>query len=333
MSISAKQLADMLGVSTSAVSLALNGKPGISEETRKTIIDAAKFYGLKSRKKKELSSNFINLIIYKKHGMVYGTTEFFTGVMEGATYQATKLGFNLQISYFYANQSIEDQLQLIHASSSAGIILLATEMLEEDIKYFKNIHRPLVVLDSNFTLHQFSSVSINNYQGAYMAAEHLISKGHKRLGILASSVVINNFTERHEGFTKAVATHLDCSCEMIPVSSTTDGAYTDMSAYLDGNPKLPTALFADNDIIAVSCIRALKEHGYILPDDISVMGFDDIPVLYVTSPKLTTIHVPKEQLGQLSVLILSRILNEGVDYGLKVKVGTTLVERDSVKKL
>lgn len=333
MSISAKQLADILGVSTSSVSLALNGKPGISEETRNNILDAAKYYGLKSRKKKELSSNFINLVIYKKHGLVYGTTEFFTGVMEGATYEATHLGYNLQISYFYANQSIEDQLQLIQSSTSAGIILLATEMLDEDIRYFQSIHRPLVLLDSNFELYPFSSVSINNYLGAYNAAEYLISKGHTKLGILGSSVVINNFNERHNGFMNAVSNHPNCTCEMIPVSSTTDGAYYDMSEFLDRNPKLPTALFADNDIIAVSCVRALKEHGYTLPDDISIMGFDDIPVLYVTSPKLTTIHVPKEQLGQVAVLLLHRILTEGVDYGLKAKVGTTLVERDSVKCL
>ncbi len=106
-----------------------------------------------------------------------------------------------------------------------------------------------------------------------------------------------------------------------------------MSSYLDTNPQLPTAFFADNDIIAVSCMRALKEHGYRLPDDISFVGFDDMPLSYVVSPKLTAIQVPKEAFGQRAVTRLSEKIKGKDDISLKISVNPTLVIRDSSKQL
>lgn len=117
------------------------------------------------------------------------------------------------------------------------------------------------------------------------------------------------------------------------VASTQEGAYYDMSSYLDTNPQLPTAFFADNDIIAVSCMRALKEHGYRLPDDISFVGFDDMPLSYVVSPKLTAIQVPKEAFGQRAVTRLSEKIKGKDDISLKISVNPTLVIRDSSKQL
>ena len=101
MSITAKELAEKLGISASAVSIALNGKKGISDEKRDFILRAAKEYGLKRPLRKSFSSTFINLVIFKKHGMVYGDTPFFAAVTEGISAEVANSGYNLQISYFY----------------------------------------------------------------------------------------------------------------------------------------------------------------------------------------------------------------------------------------
>lgn len=100
MSITAKELAGKLGISASAVSIALNGKKGISDEKRDFILRAAKEYGLKRPLRKSFSSTFINLVIFKKHGMVYGDTPFFAAVTEGISAEVANSGYNLQISYF-----------------------------------------------------------------------------------------------------------------------------------------------------------------------------------------------------------------------------------------
>ncbi len=333
MSISSKELASLLGISPSAVSLALNGKAGISDETRSLILRAAEEYGIKRPARRSSQSEFINLVIYKKHGLVYGDTAFFSAVIEGISAHIAKLGYNLQVSYFYGNQDQEEQFKILKLSECAGIILLATEMLEEDILLFEKLSQPLVVLDSYFETLNFDCVVINNVQGAYLATRYLLGCGHRHIGHIASSVPINNFAERSEGFHKAVAEAPDCVSCHVRVSSTQEGAYRDMSAYLDASPELPTAFFADNDIIAVSCIRALKEHGYRIPDDISFIGFDDMPLSYVTSPKLTTVHVSKESFGQRAVMRLAEKIEDQNGAPLKIAINTTLTVRDSVLRL
>ena len=145
MSITAKELAEKLGISASAVSIALNGKKGISDEKRDFILRAAKEYGLKRPLRKSFSSTFINLVIFKKHGMVYGDTPFFAAVTEGISAEVANSGYNLQISYFYGNQDNAEQLKSLSMSDCAGIILLATEMEPEDIQQFLTIGKPIVV--------------------------------------------------------------------------------------------------------------------------------------------------------------------------------------------
>jgi len=333
MAISSKELAALLGVSPSAVSLAINGRSGISDETRSRILQAANEYGLRRPSKKESVSHVIYLIIYKKHGMVYGDTDFFSALIEGISRSVALQGYNLQISYFYGNQDQKEQLSLLRSAQCEGIILLATEMLNEDILPFLRLPHPLVVLDSYFENRTVDSVVINNVQGAYLATRYLLQKGHRFIGHIASSIPINNFSERRDGFFKAAMEYPDCRTMEVSVASTQDGAYRDMFAYLDTEPKLPTAFFADNDIITVSCIRALKEHGYSIPNQVSIVGFDDMPVSYITSPKFSTIHVPKEALGMYAVDRLMNKIRGSDDCFVRISVNVSLVERDSVLDL
>jgi len=106
-----------------------------------------------------------------------------------------------------------------------------------------------------------------------------------------------------------------------------------MMAYLQTEPELPTAFFADNDIIAVSCIRALKDCHYHIPQDVSIVGFDDMPLAFVTSPKLTTVHVCKEELGQYAVEKLLKAIENPDRPRLTTMVNTTITKRESVRDL
>ena len=104
-----------------------------------------------------------------------------------------------------------------------------------------------------------------------------------------------------------------------------------MSAYLDTKPKLPTAFAADNDIIALGAMKALKEHGFKIPRDISIIGFDDVPFCEISSPALTTIRVFKQEMGQMAVKqLLGKIKSESY-IKTKIQICTEFVERKSVR--
>lgn len=333
MAISAKELAQKLGVSPSAVSIALNNKTGISDETRSRILQAAERYGLQHVKRHRSSSAYFTLVVYKKHGKVCSETDFFSAVIEGITTQATLVGYRVQLHYLYSSDNLAQELKELSESDSAGIIFLATEMEDDDILLLEDFNCPHVILDSYFPKRHHNYVTIANMNGAYLAARHLLSRGHRRIGYLASSVRINNFNERRTGLQMAMEEFPDCTLEEIHVSPTQDGAYLDMCSYLDGHKMNVTGCFADNDIIAISCIRALKEYGYHIPQDISITSFDDMPSAYVTSPKLTTVHVPKNSLGRAAVKQLCEQLDNPDAPPMLLSVGVTLAERDSVRTL
>lgn len=333
MAISAKELALKLGVSPSAVSIALNGKAGISDETRTSILQAAERYGLQHMKRRRTSSAFFTLVIYKKHGKVCSETDFFSAVIEGITTQAAIAGYKVQLYYLYGYDNLEEKISELAASDSAGFIFFATEMEQDDIQLLEHFNCPHIILDSYFPKYHHNYITIDNMEGAYLAGRYLLEHGHRRIGYLASSIRINNFQGRLAGLQMALEEYPGSSLKKILVSPTQDGAYLDMRAYLDEHDMNVTGCFADNDIIAVSCIRALKENNYRIPADVSITSFDDMPIAYVTAPKLTTVHVAKEALGQRAVKRLCELLDNPEEPPILQSIGVTLTERDSVRTL
>jgi LacI family transcriptional regulator len=106
-----------------------------------------------------------------------------------------------------------------------------------------------------------------------------------------------------------------------------------MKKYLASMPEMPTAYFADNDIIAISCIRALREAGYHVPNDVSIVGFDDIPASSLIDPPLSTMRVPKKNLGVLAVERLLKRINGDRAESIRIAIDTSLVIRDSVRQI
>lgn len=332
-----KTIAEKLHISPSTVSLVLNNKPGISAATRQKVFDTLNELGYqdyvpRSTVKPKLSIHFI---LYRKHGKILADTPFFAEVMEGIESQARKYGYNLSISYINGNENIENQLQNLSGANCQGIILLATELFKEDLAPFLRLDLPLVVLDSYNETMRVNTVVINNVQGAFEATKYLIENGHRSIGYLHSKTNINNFLERKEGYKKALksASIPYTSDHVYLLEANLDGSYRDMAKILADNPKLPTALFCDNDIICIGAVKALKEAHYSIPDDISVIGFDDIPSCQMLEPPLTTVCVPKQSLGVLAVDRLAQMIGETSRVNVKIEVETCLNIRGSVKKL
>lgn len=335
MAVTAKKIAKELGLSEAAVSMALNNKPGVSTATRKRVLDEAKKQGYDFSRKAladVLHRGRFCFVIYKKSGAVVGDTPFFSDVTDGISIACRKERCDLVIRYIYEDESLSEQLYTLAASNFDGIILLATEMDVSSLSHFSGIKTPILILDAYFEELNYNCVLINNGQGAYLATSYLISKRRTQPGYLRSSYHIGNFDERADGFFKALrANGMSAGMSVVHrLTPSQEGAYADMRELLKNGEKPADCYFADNDYIAIGAITALKEAGYRVPEDVAVVGFDDISMCEYMDPPLTTIHVPKQIMGETAVNRLIAMVEQKSSHALKIEVGTMLVKRASV---
>ena len=206
-------------------------------------------------------------------------------------------------------------------------------MAAEDYQPFEQCPVPIVVLDTYFETVQVNYVLINNTQGAYQATGFLIKRCMSQPGYLRSAYPIGNFNERANGFYQAIRDYgMSPSKSVVHLlSPAPDGAYADMCCLLEQQEELACCYFADNDAIACAAMRALQEHGYRIPEDISIIGFDDIPVCGYVIPALTTVRVSKRYLGNTAVSHLIRLMEEKTNVCCKIEISTELVVRGSVR--
>ena len=293
MGIKVKDIAKKLNISSSTVSLVLNNKPGISENTRKKVLEAMKELGGeeliaydKSDKKNIL------FLVYRKYGMspsvVPYFSQIFSEIIEGVENQVKRRGFNLLISYVDENTYKEDSSK-IKSDNVEGVLILATEMEESQLAYFESLEIPIVIIDNYIEERNLKSITINNYQGIYKAIKYLCEMGHKDIGYLHVVKNAPNFEERYFGFFRAMKKFgLEINQKnIVEISAVgTDGVYEEILKKLKEKENLPRAFYADNDIVAMCGIRALKELGYHVPEDISIIGFDNMTMSEFLEPSI-----------------------------------------------
>ncbi|MCM1196143.1 MAG: LacI family DNA-binding transcriptional regulator [Roseburia sp.] len=335
MSITAKELAKLLNLSEAAISMALNNKPGVSTYTKNLIWDKAKELGYdfsKIERKNPIApiKHKILFAIYHESGAIVSDTPFFTSLFEGINQGCKDVGFQLYISDYYQSDNLDIFIKTMLESNYAGIILLGTEIGERDLKKFIETQIPIVLLDSYFETELINCVTINNNQGAYIATQNLIKKYKCCPGYLQSSYSIQNFKERADGYFKAIRTNgfSTSSCTLHKLSPSIEGAYYDMLEILNEGILPQRAYFADNDLIAAGAIKAFLEKGYKVPNDIAVVGFDNTFIKNQISPYITTIDVPKAQMGIAAVKRLNEIIL-GDKTIIKNEIFTKLLIRET----
>lgn len=346
-----KEIAKLIGISPSALSLVINHKPGVSEATRRKTLAQLKELGLDSLIKKEqqavaVSSHekiqtFPNLcfLIYKKNGQILDQHPFFLLLMESIEQQARKLGYNIILTTVDQRILTDDYLQRIKDINAVGVIIFATEMDDDDLLPFLNLPVPIVAMDHNFTRINCDTVSINNFMGTFQAIEYLVNTNHKHIGYFKSLTSISSFEERNLGYRQALEYYgLNfAERDIVSVRYSEEASYRDVCTYLDSCPQLPEAFVCDDDTIAVGALRAFSDHGIIVPRDISIIGFNDRPSCQDTIPPLTTINVSRHLLAIEAVNTLDRLIQEKkvsqqLGRSKKIHIGTNIVVRETVKK-
>lgn len=327
-----KEISEMTGYSLATVSNALNNKRGVNYNTSIRIFQAAQELGYINHTK----ISKIRFVTYKKNGLIIDDTPFFPALIDGVEREAKEFGYETVFCTLDRDSvDYDEQLASILNDTTSGLLLLGTEMLEEDFLPYQDAKCPLVLLDGWCDRIAFDSVLISNTDSAAQATEYLIANGHRQIGYLKGKFRIKNFSYRASGFCRALYKNglALAPYHVVPLLSTMEGAYQDMTGWLKTAKNLPTAFFADNDVIALGAMRAMKEYGLRVPEDVSVIGFDDLLLGEVSSPRLSTIHVYKQEMGQLAVRRLVDRINKGSRTRAKIQICTKLIKRESVVSL
>jgi LacI family transcriptional regulator len=330
-----KDIATYLNISPATVSMALNNRSGISEKTRELVYDAAKklnYQPVATKYAIATGNGNMPLIIYRKHGRVVSETPFFSALIQAAENEAKRNGFRLSIHYLDGSlPNCREELRVISREADHGFLLLATEMNCDDVTHLLEGNRQCVIMDNAITGISANKVLINNFEGAFKAVGTLLDLGHRNIGYLHSKVWITNFAERYAGFRSAISgAGLELNQEWIcNIDSTHEGAYADMRAWLEKSPKLPTAFFADNDIIAMGAMKAMREWGIDIPGDVSIIGFDDMSFCTMVEPNLSSMRVDTHNIGSIAV----GLLLQNNDFFQKIEIDTRPMIRESVREL
>ncbi len=338
MAVTIKDIAKIASVSPATVSLVLNNKPGVGDETRERIIRIAGELDYQGPKTSPApASETVCFLHISRHGHTVNRDHdvFIADYIEGLGQGSKNEGLNLEILTFRTTP-IGKIIDVALGRAAAGFIVLGTELSEEDIAAFSALSVPVVFIDTYVDFLSFDFVDMNNEDSVYTIASEFASHGHRDIGMVTSSIETRNFKLREEGLAASLD-RLGLSFDrrrLFAVDPTFHGAHRDMRKLLREGAKLPTALFCANDIIACGCLRAFKEEGIRVPEDLSIAGFDDLPISAVVDPPLTTVQVSKAQIGRMAIqLLTTRVRSPSNSPPVKVLIGGQLVERQSVRDI
>ncbi|KOS68350.1 hypothetical protein AEA09_07120 [Lysinibacillus contaminans] len=336
-------IAILAGVSKSAVSLALNGKQGVSERTRDKIIKIAKENGYKHKalidEEKVIRKSNIRFLVVTDTSFMqeqYEKKPFFSELIQHVQKQSSILGFEITLSTMDLKSLIENKFEYTE-SDQDGVILLGTNLTKEQILLIKNQFTKLVVLDTLVPELEVDFVVMNNRMGIFQAVQHLVDLGHRNIGYIKSEERIPNLDERNESFIQAVEKFkLEDNFVEFSFSSNAIGVIKPFQQWFEKlhmeGKQLPTALFCENDYLAISVIKSLTDMNIQIPQQVSVVGFDNIVESVVITPELSTVHVDKEQMAITAVRRLNTLIRKN-EVSVKVTIDTKFICRNSTTSL
>ena len=330
--MTSKELAKLLGVSTATVSMALNGKPGVNEETRRLVLAAAKENHVSARALSASSVRTICLIDFRRKETLLSFSTFMSEVVTGITETCREAGFELTTRQVFGVEALIASLTELSRSDTAGVILFGTDLIREDFPLLPKTAFPLVLLDNHAYSYPVDCVKIDNTASAFAAVNFLIRRRKSQPGYLRSSFPLVNFTERQTGYEQALVYNgMSVNSAVVhDILPSIEGAYADMTALLKSGVRLPSCYFADNDLIALGAMQALRGFGLRIPEDVAVIGFDDIGMSASSDPPLTTMHVPKYHFGAAAVKRLLTLIRDSSLFPIKIEMTANLVVRGSV---
>ncbi len=335
MAATIRQIAEQAKVSPATVSLVLNLKPGVGAETRDKVMAAATDLEYRLRRRdRSPATRTVRFLRIAKHGNVINPNHrvFIADYIDGLERESRRHQCALEVSS-YERFDPEEIVQSLDQGSLAGAIILATELDEGDLEKFRSVRIPLVFIDNYLTSLDFDFVDMNNDSSVFALMEYLHGQGHRRIGLVKGRREVRNFRMRERTYLEFME-RFGLPVEerdLFTIESTFDQGREDMARHLEGRRDLPTALFCVNDIVAYACAQALKDAGIGVPEDVSLVGFDNLPSNAFMNPPLTSVKVSQHRIGQRAMELMAMRLQDPGQPSEKTLIGGSLVIRESVR--
>jgi LacI family transcriptional regulator len=319
------QIAEAAGVSIPTVSRVLNGKPGISATKRDEIERLIEDHGYARRKTKR-NASLIDFVVSSLE------TQWATELLRGAQAEAARAGVDMVLNVTHDTPAgAPDWIDRIAARGSDGIVLVVSEWTPEARKRLAKLKLPVVAIDPlGSDTESFATVSATDWVGGREATEHLLALGHQRIGFITGPMDLECHQDRLDGYTSALG-RADLAPDKDLVrhgDSLISGGQRYGGELLDLDER-PTAIISGSDEQAYGVYLAARDRGIRIPEDLSVVGFDDVDLCRWVSPQLTTVRQPLASMAsEATRLLLKLAAGEPVDTPT-VRLASTLIVRES----
>ncbi len=330
--ITIHDVAEEAGVSFGTVSRVINNDVHVKKETREKVWDVVKKLNyVANRQARSLAGGKTNSIGVLVPDMGTG---YIGEIVRGIDAELSMADMDLIVYTTHRTPTKEANYVANLASGMVdGLLLVLPREPQNLIETMKEPRFPFVLIDHRGNDEDCPAVGATNWSGGYNATEYLIELGHKRIGHITGSMDLGCAVDRLAGYKSALKTyHLAQAPELIYEGdfAQTDG-YEGALALLDLSDP-PTAIFAANDVTAMGVMDAVRVRGLRVPQDISIVGFDDIPQASLIRPSLTTINQPLEKMGRVATQILLSMLEGAESKETRIELPTHLVIRESCAK-
>jgi LacI family transcriptional regulator len=334
--IKLSDIAQVSGVSLAAVSLALSEKPGISKETRSRVIEVARTLGYRFKNSvtnsPAKSIKTLGLLVKAAENDEPHANHFYSHIIAGIELTCRQNGISLMFANLPVNAENYplETPPLLDKGDVDGIILAGAHVDANLSQAIDARGLPVVLVDSYCDTKVYNSVLSDNIQGAYQATEFLIKKGHRNIGFVGPNEhAYPSFQERRLGYNRAIADYQIANLYYVDCPASRNEVTSSIKKWIKENPQI-TAIFAVNDDTAIALMYGLIEAGYRIPQDISIIGFDDIYLAESVVPSLTTMRLDKRSMGRLAVQLLITHVSQPNDGVVTSIFRPILVERNSV---
>ena len=329
-----REIANLAGVSPAAVSLVINNKKGISEETRRRVLAVIEEnnYTVPGQKRNASKPKRFRLCVikFRTHGIALEENQgFVASIIDQIESECRHYGYDLAMVNCEVSMA-EETLKEVMNTPPDGIILMGTELRADDYKLLDLLTVPTVVLDNSMSDVHIDSVVMDNEAISAEAVRYLYGLGYRDIGYIRFSIPISNCEERYHGYLHEMESLGLSVPRPISLMPTLSGSYKDMKRILETGEYVPHgACVADNDTVAIGVMKAIREAGYRIPEDISIIGVDDIPFSAMTMPALTTMRISRSAMGTLAVDMLRKRIKYPNWPSMHIRLASRLVVRGS----
>lgn len=334
MSPTLEEVAELAGVSRSTVSRVVNNQPSVRDQVRDRVWQVIRETGYQphaaARSLVTRRTQIIGVVIPEAVSTLF-TDPFFSLLLYGITDTCNVQGYYLMLSLFDGPADQDEMYRrIVRSGHLDGLIVASTRMDDPLVPKLLRDRVPFVMVGRH-PAKQVSYIDIDNVAAARMAIEHLIRLGHRRIGTITGPLNMSSGADRLEGYRQALESY------QIPVDDSliVEGEFTGGSGQAGAQRLLlasPTALFVASDIMAFGALKAIRQAGLQVPDDVALVGFDDIPMATTVEPALTTVQQPIERLGSMAADLLLNLVENPPDElapAHKLILPAKLVVRDS----